>query len=299
MLLGVSMTSFVLVALIPGDPARAIVGTEGNDATYRQLRKAMGLDLPLYQQYWRWLRHALGGDLGASLATAQPVTTAIDTRLPITASLILGALAVTVIVGVAIGFFSALRGGIAARLVDSLALVGFALPSFWVGAVLIATFAVHVRWFPATGYVALADSPKRWALSLVLPVVALALHSIAAIAKQTREALLDTLASEHIRMAWAAGLSPRSILLRHALRPAAVRIVTMLGLLSVGLLSGTVFVESVFAIPGLGGLAVDAALAHDLPMIQGVVVYFTAFVVVINLVVDLAYTWLNPRVRTG
>jgi peptide/nickel transport system permease protein len=193
--------------------------------------------------------------------------------------------------------FSAVRGGAAGRAVDALALLGFALPSFWLGAVLIQFFAVDHHWFPATGYVPLAQSPKDWALSLVLPVSALALHSVAAIAKQTREAMLDALASEYVRMAWATGISPTAIVLRHALRNASIRVVTILGLLVVGLLGGTVFVEHVFALPGLGGLSVLAATQHDLPVIQGVVLYFTAIVLTVNLVVDVAYTWLNPRVR--
>ena len=150
---------------------------------------------------------------------------------------------------------------------------------------------------PATGYVSPLQSPGAWFLSLVLPVTALALHSVATIAKQTREAMLDALGSEYVRMARASGISPASILFRHALKNAAIRVVTILGLQTVGLLGGTVFVEAVFALPGLGGLAANAATQHDLPIIQGVVVYFTAIVVLVNLAIDVAYTWLDPRVR--
>jgi peptide/nickel transport system permease protein len=293
----VSALSFVLVSLTPGDAARAILGPTAPPEAYPKLRHELGLDLPLYAQYWRWLKKAAHGDLGVSLFTSESVTHAIDARLPVTLSLITGALLVSVVVGVGLGVFSAARGGAAGRFVDAFALGGFALPSFWVGAVLIALFAVDVRWFPATGYVTLAQSPKRWFLSLVLPVIALALQGVAAIAKQTREAMLDALGSEYIRMARASGVSPASILFRHALKNAAMRVVTLLGLQAVGLLSGTVLVESVFALPGLGGLAVNSSIQHDLPTVQGIVVYFTVIVVVINLVIDLAYSSLNPRVR--
>lgn len=292
----VSIVSFILVALIPGDAARQILGTDASSAAYQQLRRAMGLNLPLYSQYWQWLTRAIHGDFGSSLITEQRVTQAIDARLPVTASLIGGALLVTAVLGVAMGVFSAVRGGAVGRLVDVFALTGFALPSFWIGAALIVLFAVRLRWLPATGYVPLTQSPRAWLLSLILPVTALALHSVAAIAKQTREAMLDALGSEYVRMAWASGVSPASILFRHALKNAAVRVVTLLGLQTVALLGGTVLVEVVFALPGLGGLAVTAATEHDLPIIQGIVVYFTAIVIVVNLVVDLTYTVLNPRV---
>lgn len=294
----VSILSFLLVSVTPGDAARQILGTEGTQEAYLRLRHAMGLDLPLYEQYWRWLKHALQGDFGTSLVTSQKVTYAIDQRLPVTASLIVGALLVTLALGIGIGVFSAVRGGAAGRFVDGFALVGFALPSFWVGAALIALFAVRVHWFPATGYVPLAQSPSQWFLSLVLPVIALALHSVAAIAKQTREAMLDALSSEYVRMARASGISGASILFRHAFKNASIRVVTILGLQTVGLLGGTVFVESVFALPGLGGLAVNSTLEHDLPTIQGVVVYFTVIVIAVNLMIDLAYTLLDPRIRT-
>jgi peptide/nickel transport system permease protein len=294
----VTALSFVLVSVTPGDAASDILGTGAPPGAYAKLHHALGLDRPLYDQYWRWVTRALHGDLGTSLFTDVKVTHAIQARLPVTLSLVIGSLLVTVVVGVALGVFSAVRGGLVGRFVDAFALVGFALPPFWVGAILIALFAVSHRWLPATGYVALTQSPKEWFLSLVLPVLALALNGIAGVAKQTRQAMLDVLGSEYVRMAAANGISPSSILLRHALKNASITVVTILGLQAVGLLGGTVLVESVFALPGLGSLAVSASIQHDLPLVQGVVVYFTIIVVLINLGIDLAYTWLNPRVRT-
>ena len=193
--------------------------------------------------------------------------------------------------------FSAWRGGAAGRGADALAMLGFSLPAFWVGAELIVIFAVWLSWFPATGYVPVGQSPAGWLHALVLPVAALSLYGIAALAKQTREGMLDVLASEHVRMARANGISPRAIMFRHGLRNASMRVVTMLGLQAVGLLGGTVLIENVFALPGLGSLMVTAATEHDLPVVAGMVVYFTLIVVAINLAVDLAYLWLNPRVR--
>jgi len=293
----VSALTFLLVSLTPGNAAQEILGTSATPAEYAAFNRALGLNLPLYEQYWDWLRHALTGNLGQSIFTGQPVVQAIGQRLPVTLSLLVGALAVSAVIGVGLGVFSALRGGAGGRAADVLALIGFSLPAFWVGAELIVIFAVWLNWFPATGYVSVSDSPAGWLRSLILPVAALALYGIASLAKQTREAMLDVLASEHIRMARVNGISPVSIVFRHALRNASIRVVTVLGLLAVGLLGGTVLVENVFALPGLGSLMVTAATQHDLPVVAGMVVYFTVIVVAINLLVDVAYVWLNPRVR--
>jgi peptide/nickel transport system permease protein len=297
LLIMVSGLSFVLVSLTPGDAADQILGTTATPQEYAALRRALGLDLPLYDQYWQWFRHAITGNLGTSIFTGQSVTQAVSQRIPVTLSLLLGALLVSVVVGVSLGVFSALRGGALGHTVDGLALIGFALPAFWVGAELIVLFAVRLSWLPATGYVFISQSPVGWLKSLVLPVIALSLYGVAATAKQTREAMLDVLGSEYIRMARANGVTSRSIVFCHALKNASLRVVTVLGVVAVGLLGGTVLVENVFALPGLGSLVVTAATEHDLPVVQGVAIYFTVMVVVINLLIDLAYTWLNPRVR--
>jgi peptide/nickel transport system permease protein len=295
----VSVSSFLLVSLIPGDPAQQILGVDAPPEAYDKLRHELGLDQPLYQQYWHWLSNALHGDLGTSLFNSEPVTKTIGDRFPVTLSLIVCSLLVIATIGTALGVFAAVRGGFFGRLVDGLSLVGFALPGFWVGAVLIAIFAVRLRWFPAVGYTPLADSPSEWARGLVLPVAALALHSFAVVAKQTREAMMDVLASEHIRMSWANGIPRRYVYFRLSLKNASIRIVTIVGLQMIGLLGATLFVEQVFALPGLGSELVSATLQGDLPVVQGITVFFTLIVVVVNLAVDLAYTALDPRVRTS
>lgn len=295
LLVAVTAMTFVLVSLVPGDPAQEMLGMSPPPGAYERLREQLGLDLPVYEQYFHWARHAVTGDLGTSLFTGESVTQAINGRLPVTLTLISASLTVQLVLGLSLGMLSAVRGGVLGRLLDGLALVGFALPSFWIGAILITIFAVALRWLPATGFVPFTESPGGWARSLVLPVAAISLHGVASLAKQTREALLDVLSSEYVRMAWGNGVSARSIYLRHAVKNAAIRVVTIVGLQAVGLLGGTVVVETVFALPGLGSLAVNASLQRDIPLIQGVVVYVTIIVVLINLTVDLAYTLLNPK----
>jgi peptide/nickel transport system permease protein len=293
----VSATSFVLLSLTPGDAANQILGPHATPEQYAALRKALGLNLPVYDQYLNWLKHALHGDLGTSLITGQTVTQAIGERLPTTLSLMFWSLLVSVVFGVGIGVFSAVRGGRVGRAADTVALVGYSLPSFFIAAELIVLFAVDRPWFPASGYTPFSTSPVQWVRSLVLPVAALSFYGIASVARLTRESMLDALASEHVRMARANGLPARSIVFRHALKNASIPVLTVLGIVTVGLLGGTVLVENVFAMPGVGVLVVNAAVQGDLPVVQGVAVVFTLIVVFVNLVIDLAYSWLDPRVR--
>lgn len=294
-----SALSFVLVSLAPGDPVLGILGPEATPEASAQLRAELGLDRPLYEQYARWVGAALSGDLGTSIYTSDSVAGGIAERAPVTLSLAAGALLLSVVLGISLGLASAVTRGPLARLIDIVALVGWALPAFWVGAMLILLFAVTLGWLPATGYAPLSESPSGWARSLVLPVAALSLGGVAAVTKQTRESLLEILSSEYIRMAWANGVRPWSIYLRHALKNASIRVATILGILAVSLIGGAVLVESVFALPGLGSLAVRSSLQHDLPMVQGIVVLVTVLVVIVNLLIDLAYLVLNPRVRLG
>lgn len=180
-----------------------------------------------------------------------------------------------------------------------LSLLGLAVPAFWLALVLIAGLAVKLAWFPVTGYVPLAEDPFEWARSLALPVLSLSLGAVAIIAKQTRDSILDVSGKDFIRVMEANGFSPRSILYRHVLRNAAMPVVTVLGVVLVNLLAGTVFVETVFAMPGLGGVIQQATVQHDIPLIQGTVLYITLLVVLVNLLVDLAYSRLDPRVRAA
>jgi peptide/nickel transport system permease protein len=291
-----SVVTFVLVAFLPGDAARSLLGQTATEEQLAQVRADLGLDRPLWEQYWNWLTSALTGDLGNSLISRQPVVSLLNDRLEPSLSLIFGATLVASIVGIALGIRGARRGAIG-RLVDSGAIVGLAIPDFWLGLVLVVVFAVQFSLLPPTGYVPLVDDVGGWATSLVLPVITLAVPATAIIAKQTRDALSTALEKGFVRTLRAAGASERSILYRHALKNAAIPILTVVGLIFIAALSGTVAIESIFAIPGLGSTAVGATAARDIPLIQGVVVYFTLIVIVVNLLVDVAYGYFNPRVR--
>jgi peptide/nickel transport system permease protein len=295
----VSASTFLLVALIPGDVARTIVGPNATQQQYTSLRGSLGLDESLPQRYWDWLSHAVQGDLGTSLFSQESVSSLLGSRLPVTLSLVTGSTLVATVLGVGLGIAGARASGPLGRVVDAIALVGLAIPNFFLGLLLVAWFAVALPLFPATGYVPFADSPGDWLSSLVLPVITLAVPGVAVIAKQTRDAMRDALERPFIRTLRAAGLSRRSLVYRHALRNAAIPVATVVGVVFVAALSGTVLVESVFAMPGLGGLAVQATDQHDLPLIQGVAIEFTVIVIVVNLLVDIAYGWLDPRVRVS
>lgn len=294
--------TFVLATLAPGDAAKAILSSESGSYTaqqYQQVRRALGIDQPLPVQYWHWLDGVLHGSLGSDLFSGQPVTQELNARLGPSLSIIIGTVIVSGLVGGALGIVSAVRGGPLGRLVDVISLAGLALPNFWLALVLVELLAVKVQVFPATGYAPLGAGPGPWLRSIALPVLTLSAGGVALIAKQTRDSMADVMSRDFIVMLRARGLSRRSVVLRHALRNAAIPVVTVLGLLLVGLLSGTVLIETIFAIPGLGQQAVTAAGSHDLPVIEGVAFYFTVVVVIANLLVDVSYRLLNPRMRAS
>jgi peptide/nickel transport system permease protein len=299
LLIVISTLTFLLVALVPGNPAYRILGIGKPPQLYTALNEQLGVTKPVYDRFGHWAWKASRGDLGDSLYTQQPVTTTIKQRVGVTMSLVFGSLLVIGVLGIGIGVFTAVVGGLPGRLVDGLSVIGFALPGFWVGAVLIAIFSVSMHLFPAVGYQSISESPTGWIRSLVLPVAALSLTSVAVLAKQTREAMMDVLASEHIRMARANGIGERDIYFRLALKNAAIRVVTVIGLQAVGLLLGTVFVEQVFALPGLGSALVNAATSGDLPVVQGITIFFTLIIIAVNLVTDVLYSVLDPRVKTS
>jgi peptide/nickel transport system permease protein len=299
LLFGVSVLTFVLESLTPGNPAAAILGTQATPETTAALSRQLGLNQPIYDQYWHWLERVLHGDLGRSILTQEPVTSLLDARLSVTLSLIVGTVLVSSIAGIALGVASALRGGFLGRAVDALSLTGLAVPNFWLGYLLVLAFAIALPIFPATGYVAIGDSSLDWLRSLVLPVFALSVGGISIIAKQTRDAMLDVLQREFIRALRARGVSQRSIVYKHALRNALPNVVTLIGLFVVSLLLGTTLIESVFALPGLGSEVVLATSQHDLPVIEGVALYFTLIVVVVFILVDSICAWLDPKVRLG
>jgi len=300
LLFAVTVLTFLLSDLAPGDAAKAMLSggtTSYTSRQYQQVRHELGIDRPLPVQYWHWLDRLLHGSLGTDLFSGQPITDALNQRLAASLSIIVGTILLSSLVGIGIGVFSAVRGGFMARLLDGLSLIGLAAPNFWLALVLVELFAVQHRWFPATGYVPFSVDPAQWLASLVLPVVTLSFGASAFIARQTRDAMADVLARDFVTALRAHGLPLRSIIFKHALRNAAIPVVTLLGLMFVSLLGGAVIIEAVFAIPGLGQEAVTASSTHNLPMIEGVAFYFTVVVVIVNLLVELSYGWLNPKVR--
>ncbi|MDX6740215.1 ABC transporter permease [Actinocorallia sp. A-T 12471] len=296
LLVMVSFLTFVLVSLTPGDAAYTVLGAGATSEQLAQLRDQMGLDRPLLSQYTTWLGHALSGDFGASLISGQPVGHAIGQQLASTLSLVLLSVLVSTFFGVMIGAWSAARGGRLARLVDSLSFAALAVPGFLLGLLLILVFVLAVPVLPASGYVPLLESPSGWLRSLVLPVAALSFGGIGIIAKQSRAAMEDVLGSEFVVVLRANGFRRGSIIYRHGLKAAAVRIQSVVGVMFVGLLSGSVLIESIFALPGLGSLAVQASAQGDLPLILGVTVVFTLLVVAANLILDNLFLLVNPKV---
>lgn len=298
LLVVVSAIVFVLQWFIPGDAAVTLAGATATREQIETVRHQLHLDEPLHVQYLEWLRGAVVGSLGESPINGESVVSALNARLPVTLSLVLAATLVSTFVGLAFGVVSSRGGRLTRKVSDVVSIAGLAVPHFWVALLLIAVFSVSLGWFPPGGYVALSISPFDWAWSLVLPVVALAMHGVTVVAKQAREALLDAGNRDFVRNLQANGIPARSVLFKHALRSAAIPVVTVTGLLFIGSLGSAVVVEHVFGLPGLGSLAITATANHDIPMIQGVAVYFTLLVIAVNLLLDVVYGWLNPRVRT-
>jgi peptide/nickel transport system permease protein len=297
LLLVVSVLIFVMQSLIPGNVAEAVAGNNATPAELAQLTREFKLNEPIYQQYWNWLDGILHGTLGSSYLNHQSVAQILDTRAWVTISLVGLATVVAAVIGVALGILSSRGGRIVSKVVDVLSVVGLAIPSFWLALLLISLFSTRLGWFPATGYVSPGTSPSGWVQSLVLPVAALSVWGVTGIAKQTRESMLDVGSQQFVRNLRANGCPERTVVLKHCLRSAAVPILTMVGLMFIGSLTADVAVEVVFALPGLGGLAVSATSTHDIPVIQGVGVYFTLMVIAVNLALDLIYGWVNPKAR--
>jgi peptide/nickel transport system permease protein len=294
----VSLMVFALVLLIPGDPAITISGENATEAQIEATRERLGLNDPVLVQYGRWAGNAIQGDLGTSLFSSRSVSGAIAERFPVTLTLTLAALIVALAISIPAGIIAAMnRGTWIDRLATVGASAGVAMPNFWIGLVLIILFALWNPWLPALGYVSITEDPWRAIRHLILPAITLGTSAAAETTRQLRSALSDVLHQDYIRTAKAKGLRGRAVIVRHALKNAAVPVITVIGLQVSLLLGGSVIVEQVFGIPGLGQLAIRAVLERDIPMIQGVVVVTTVIVLFVNLLVDLAYGWLNPKVR--
>ena len=288
---------FSLLQLVPGDPAVTLAGDYASKERIEEIRQLYGFDQPFIVQYGRWLWHAMQGDLGRSLLSSAPVIELIMQRLPNTLLIATYALIISALVGIPLGVIAATRAG--SRLdafVTSIASLGVALPSFWLAILLVANLALGLNWFPATGARPITTEPALALWHATLPAIALATGVIAELARQVRSALIEVLGSQYIRTLRAKGLGPIAILWKHGMRNVSVTLLTILGLQVNRLFSGAVVIEAVFAIPGAGSLVAYSAINKDFPVVQGVVLVLVIFVIVINLVVDVLSSLLDPRV---
>lgn len=292
-----SSLAYLLLYISAGNIARNILGQTATEATVEQKKQELGLDQPLLTRFGEWASNALHGDLGVSWFTGQPVTEAMTSRVAVTLSLVIGATVLTAVVSVALGVLAATRRGWVDRLSQVVAVLGFAIPGFLVAVGLVLVFAINLGWFKPTGYTQFSESPSGWLESITLPVIALALGSIAGVSAQIRGSMIDALRLDYVRTLRSRGLSERRVVYKHVLRNAAGPALSVLGLQFVGLLSGAVIVEQIFAIPGLGQVIVGATAQGDIPLVMGVVLVTAVIVVILNLVVDLLQGWLNPKVR--
>jgi peptide/nickel transport system permease protein len=289
--------AFFLMHLNPGDTARNILGPNATPEQVAKQADLLGLNHSVWQQFTDYARHAVGGDFGSSYFTGESITDAMTGRVPVTLSLVLATTVLAAVLSAVLGVAAAVRRGWVDRLVQIVAVAGFALPGFWIALILVMAFAVRLPLFPATGYVPLLTSPTGWVNSLVLPVAALTVGAVANAAQQIRGEVIDTLRQDWVRTLRSRGLSEPRVLYRHVLRNAGASGLTVLGLQSIGLLGGAVFVEQIFSLPGIGQVLVTATSQGDIPMVMGVVTVTTVIVVAVNLLIDLSVAFLNPKAR--
>jgi len=294
----VALFVFSLLYIAPGDPAVVIAGDQASPADVERIRQSLGLDRPFLVQFGAWVWHILHGDLGTSIFTSLSVSSMIAQRIEPTLSLMMITLILTILIAVPLGVVAAWKAGSwVDRAIMTFAVFGFSLPVFVVGYVLAYVFALEFQWLPVQGYTPLSEGVWPWLQNLILPSVALGCVYVALIARITRASMLEVLQQDYVRTARAKGLGQRGILFVHALKNAAVPIVTVIGIGIALLIGGAVVTESVFAIPGLGRLTIDAILRRDYPVIQGIVLLFSFLYVLVNLMVDVVYTLVDPRIR--
>ena len=300
MLVLVGLITFLLIHITPGDPAAVVAGENASLQAIEEARHRLGLDQPFLIQFWHWLWAVLHGDLGTSFTSGKPVTELIFDRLPITLSLTAGATLIGLLIAVPLGVFAATkRGSWLDRITIFGTSLGIAAPEFFIGLLLVLVVALEWGWLPATGYVPFAEDPVEWLARLTLPSVTLGLGVAAELARQVRGSMIDVLSRDYIQTARAKGLSTLSIIVKHGLKNAAIPVVTVLGLQVRRLLGGTVIVEQIFAMNGVGSLAVRAVFLRDLPVLLGVALTTAVVVLLVNLLVDMSYGYFDPKVRSA
>ncbi|WP_437613974.1 ABC transporter permease [Erwinia sp. V71] len=297
-LLLVSIMVFSLQKLLPGDPVVAMAGEERDPAVIAQLREEYHLNDPLPVQYFYWISNALRGDLGVSLRTKEPVTQLIASKLPVTLELSLLAMLVALLIGISMGIIAAVRkDSWVDHTTNFVALSGISVPHFWLGILLILLFSVHLQWLPASGYVPLSESISQNLKTLLLPALVLGTGLAATLMRHTRASMIAVLKADYIRTARAKGLLPRRVILKHAFRNALVPVITLTTLLFGELLGGAVLTEQVFTLPGFGKMIVDAVFNRDYAVVQGVVLVVAIGFLLLNLLADVLYMLINPKMR--
>lgn len=293
----ISLLAFLLLYFGAGDIAHKLVGQDATPEMVAAKKHELGLDRPIFEQYLSWLGNALSGNFGTSWFTGERVQDAVSSRIAVTLSLVIGTAILVVIIAVTLGVLAAVRRGWVDRLVNIIAVLGFAVPGFLIALGLVMVFAISLGWFQATGYIKIDESLGGWLSTVTLPIIALSFAGIAGVSQQVRGSVIDVLRQDYVRTLRSRGISERRVVFKHVLRNALTPALTVLSLQFVALIGGAVIVEQIFAIPGLGQVAVQATSQGDIPMVMGMVVTVAALVVVINMLVDLANGWLNPKVR--
>jgi peptide/nickel transport system permease protein len=294
----VALFVFLLLRLTPGDPAAILAGDNATPEQLERIRISLGLNQPLYTQFFTWVGSLLRGDLGTSLSSNQPVLKLIGQRIEPSIAVAIATIVLSVVIAVPLGVVAAWkRGTWIDRFVMGLSVIGFSVPVFVIGYVLIQIFAIDLRWLPVQGYRSIGNGFGPFFERLILPTVSLSFIYVALIARMTRASMLDVLSEDYVRTARAKGIGEAGVLLRHGLRNAAVPVITVIGTGFALLISGVVVTESVFNLPGIGRLTVDAVLSRDYPVIQGLILLTSAVYLGVNLMIDVAYTLLDPRIR--
>ena len=296
----VTIVVFIGVRALPGDPARALAGEESDPAQVAAVRHSFGLDQPLPVQYLKYVGNALHGNLGTSARTGLPVASSIGHAIPVTLQLAVFAVTIAALIGIGAGMIAAVRRrGPANWAANSVALIGLSVPSFWLGLMGILVFAIAYPILPASGFVSVFDNPVESFRHLLMPAIVLGSGLAAVVMRQTRSAMIDAMSTDYVRTAKAKGLGSTQVVVGHALRNSLIVVTTIVGLQLGALISGAVVTEQIFVLPGFGKLTIDAVFTRDYPMIQGVVLVTATAYIVINLLVDLLYSVIDPRVRVG
>jgi peptide/nickel transport system permease protein len=294
----ITLIVFTGVRMIPGDPARVMAGTDADEAGLQEIRVKYGLTDPIPVQYVRWLMLALQGDLGESIRTREPVVKTVAIKLPITMQLAAFALVIAIGIAIPAGIFSAIRRNtVWDLLANAVSLCGVSIPSFWLGIMLILFLSVRLHVLPASGFVPFFDDPLGNLQRMIMPAFVLGAALAAVLMRQTRNSMIEVLSANYIRTAYSKGLAERVVVFRHALRNGLIPIVTILGLQMGTLMGGAVVTEQIFVVPGFGRLIVEAVFTRDYPLVQGVVLITASAYVLINLLVDVSYSLMNPRIR--